>query len=195
MSAEATARARQNRKIDLVFIHGGKCAICGYNKYIGALQFHHINPKEKKFGISTGNCRAFEEDVNESKKCILVCSNCHNEIHGGLVKQELKTSFNQELYEIKKQEKITKKFYCQRCGKEISYGATYCSACHKFLLRKVERPTRDTLKEQIRNLSFLKIGEMYGVSDNTIRKWCDFYNLPRKKTEINKYSDIDWKEI
>lgn len=195
MSAEATARARQNRKIDLVFIHGEKCAICGYNKYIGALQFHHINPKEKDFELSNGNCRAFEDDVKESKKCILVCANCHAEIHGGLIKEELKTSFNQELYELKQQERANKEFYCQRCGIKVSYGANYCSSCCKIMLRKVERPPRDVLKEQIRNFSFLKIGEMYGVSDNSIRKWCDFYNLPRKKTEINQYSNADWEEI
>lgn len=47
--------------------------------------------------------------------------------------------------------------------------------------RTVDRPSRDELKQLIRTKPFLQIGKMYGVSDNAIRKWCDFENLPRKK--------------
>jgi uncharacterized protein YjcR len=47
--------------------------------------------------------------------------------------------------------------------------------------RCVERPNRDELKQLIRTLPFTKIGKMFGVSDNAIRKWCNAYNLPRKK--------------
>ena len=41
----------------------------------------------------------------------------------------------------------------------------------------------------------LEVGESYGVSDNAIRKWCKKYELPYKKTEINKISDEDWEKI
>ena len=61
--------------------------------------------------------------------------------------------------------------------------------------RIVERPSREELKELIRTKSFLEIGRMFNVSDNAIRKWCDFEKLPRKKTEINKYSDEEWELI
>ena len=44
-------------------------------------------------------------------------------------------------------------------------------------------------------MSFVAIGKKYGVSDNAIRKWCDKYNLPRKVSEIKKYSDKDWEKI
>ena len=47
----------------------------------------------------------------------------------------------------------------------------------------------------IRNTPFTRIGEQFGVSDNTIRKWCDFYNLPRKVSEIKKYTDEEWDKI
>lgn len=47
----------------------------------------------------------------------------------------------------------------------------------------------------IRTMSFLKIGEKYGVTDNAIRKWCDSYKLSRKKTEISSYSDEEWSKI
>ena len=64
-----------------------------------------------------------------------------------------------------------------------------------LILRTVVRPNRDELKQLIRTKSFLQIGKMYGVSDNAIRKWCDFENLPRKKGEINKYTDEEWALI
>lgn len=62
---------------------GGKCCICSYDRCINALEFHHINPKEKDFLIS-GGTKSFENLKKELDKCILVCSNCHREIHSGL---------------------------------------------------------------------------------------------------------------
>ena len=67
---------------------GNKCQICGYNKSIAALEFHHLNPKEKEYQLSSGNCRSIQEDLEEAKKCILVCSNCHKEIHAGLINND-----------------------------------------------------------------------------------------------------------
>lgn len=61
--------------------------------------------------------------------------------------------------------------------------------------RKCVRPTREELKNLIRNYPFTKIGERYGVSDNAIRKWCDSENLPRKSKEIKSYSDEEWDLI
>ncbi len=61
---------------------GGKCSICGYNKYIGALEFHHKDPNQKDFGIGEkGYTRSWEKIKIELDKCILVCANCHREIH------------------------------------------------------------------------------------------------------------------
>ena len=61
--------------------------------------------------------------------------------------------------------------------------------------RKVERPNREEFKKMIRTTSFLQLGSKFGISDNAIRKWCDFYNLPRCKRDINKISDEDWELI
>lgn len=60
---------------------GGKCIICGYDKCLSALAFHHINPWDKEFEI--GSKMSWEVIVQELKKCELVCSNCHAEIHEG----------------------------------------------------------------------------------------------------------------
>ncbi len=71
-------------KKKLVEEFGGKCSICGYSKYLGALEFHHKDPKEKEFTIASRNTRAYDKLKKEADKCLLVCSNCHKEIHGGL---------------------------------------------------------------------------------------------------------------
>ena len=75
---------RNNMKKQAVKLLGGKCSICWYNKCIDALEFHHKNPNEKEFKIGSGNTMSWKEYKNEVSKCMLVCSNCHKEIHSKL---------------------------------------------------------------------------------------------------------------
>lgn len=63
--------------------HGGKCERCGYDTYLGALDFHHIDPTKKDFTIGNRDYK-LKECIEETKKCVLICSNCHREIHAGL---------------------------------------------------------------------------------------------------------------
>jgi hypothetical protein len=77
-------RWRQRAKQTLVEYKGNKCKVCGYNKCVASLVFHHINPKEKEFGI-TGKCISIERLKKEADKCVLLCANCHGEIHSGLI--------------------------------------------------------------------------------------------------------------
>lgn len=64
---------------------GGKCQVCGYDKYIGALEFHHVDPEGKDFGISSkGYTHSWDKVKEEIQKCVLVCANCHREIHAGI---------------------------------------------------------------------------------------------------------------
>lgn len=77
------AECRRNTKMKLIAYKGGKCSMCPYDKQIpGAYHFHHLDPEQKDFGISSkGNTRSFESLKEEVDKCILVCGNCHAEIH------------------------------------------------------------------------------------------------------------------
>ena len=84
-AVEAVQKRREKLKILAVEYKGGKCEICGYNKYIGALEFHHTNSLEKDFGIAAkGYTRSWKKVKEELDKCILLCSNCHKELHGKL---------------------------------------------------------------------------------------------------------------
>ncbi len=75
---------RRKLKEKLVEYKGGKCEICGYDRCIKAMDFHHKNPKEKEFPLTYMN-RKWEILTKEADKCILVCANCHREIHAGFI--------------------------------------------------------------------------------------------------------------
>lgn len=62
---------------------GGSCRICGYNKCASAFDFHHVDPMGKDFTISAA-LTSWERILPELEKCVLLCSNCHREVHDGL---------------------------------------------------------------------------------------------------------------
>lgn len=77
----------RRRKVKSLLIKemGGKCALCGYDKCQEALQFHHLNPEDKAFGIAeNGSTKAFSTLLEEAKKCVLLCANCHAEVEAGV---------------------------------------------------------------------------------------------------------------
>ncbi len=60
---------------------GGKCKICGYKNYVGALDFHHIDLSKKSFSLSVrGLSYAWDTILKEAKKYVLLCKNCHAEV-------------------------------------------------------------------------------------------------------------------
>lgn len=101
-----------------------------------------------------------------------------------------------ENYPLRPVQDLTKKSWlCIDCQCEIAKGATRCVACDHLRQRKAVRPNRDELKSLIRNIPFTKIGETFGVTDNSIRKWCRNENLPHKSSDIKKYTDEEWEKI
>jgi len=79
-------RLRVATKTFLVRPAHGKCQLCGYDRYIGNLSFHHRDPATKSFNISMMILDyALKKLITEASKCILVCHNCHGEIHAGLI--------------------------------------------------------------------------------------------------------------
>ena len=62
---------------------GGKCCLCGYYRSLRAFEFHHLDPGEKDFDVSSRLAASMETLKRELDKCILVCANCHREIHDG----------------------------------------------------------------------------------------------------------------
>ena len=76
---------RRDLKLQSIDYKGGCCSLCGYSKCVRALHFHHLDPKQKDFAISScGHTKTWEKMKIELDKCILVCSNCHAELHDNL---------------------------------------------------------------------------------------------------------------
>jgi hypothetical protein len=76
------SKDRLLRKQKYVDVLGSKCSVCDYDRCIGALHFHHIDPSKKLFGVAEAlnNKKYSEEEImNEVLKCRLLCANYHAE--------------------------------------------------------------------------------------------------------------------
>jgi hypothetical protein len=83
-NANRLVRMVENKKKQVEFF-GGKCKLCGYDKCHNALEFHHLDPTIKE--ESPSSLRQVTDELrwkSELEKCILLCSNCHREVHAGL---------------------------------------------------------------------------------------------------------------
>lgn len=166
-----------------------KCEICGLIEWNGKpipLELHHID------------CNHYNNELNNLQ---ILCPNCHAQQSGNSganngFYQQLAEEEKQNKNKVKKESTQKTKKLCPICKKKMIWlNSKMCEECSHLKSRKVERPDRETLKQLIRTIPFLQIGKEYGVTDNTIRKWCDSYNLPRKVSEIKKYSNEEWNKI
>lgn len=135
-----------------------KCSICGISKWNDkplTLRLDHINGNNK-------------DDRLENLRWI--CPNCDSQ-------SDTFCGRNIKYLHVPNKR-------CKRCGKKCSSGANYCSTCSAELARKVDRPSKEQLIQDMYDLPITKIGEKYKVSDNAIRKWCKYYNIPKKRKEI-----------
>jgi len=171
---KAVIKAQKRKKLHAVIMFGGKCQICGYDRCINALEFHHLdkNTKDEKPSYIILR-RSWEKVKKELDKCILVCANCHREIHA----EENPLNLDLRIYSkpwIKKECKFCHSDFETKNDKQI-----YCSLkCHQFSSRKTMRPTKEELITLINENSWVSIGKMFGVSDNAVRKWAKNYKIP-----------------
>lgn len=131
-----------------------------------------------------------------------VCPNCNQQLDTTGFKNKIK--LNQEEFKNdyflnqNLQSENLNNNYCIDCGKKISKKSIRCNECeskHRIIPLENMPITREELKGLIRTLPFTTIALRFGVTDNAIRKWCDKFNLPRSKKEIQNYSDKEWALI
>ncbi len=82
---QAVQRRRREIRREALACKGGRCQACGYDRCVGPLEFHHLDSTRKDFGISSrGYTRSWDRIREELDKCLLLCANCHREVHAGL---------------------------------------------------------------------------------------------------------------
>lgn len=161
-----------NRKYEAIRLLGGSCIKCGYKKCIAALEFHHIDPNKKDFDWKQMRLHQWKTICEELKKCVLLCSNCHREVHSerkyiaiGNANPILQPSIKESSGN------------CPNCNTPV-YDTKFCSViCSAESKRKVKRPTKEELSHLIKTLPYTTIAKKYKVSDNAIRKWVKFYGI------------------
>lgn len=212
---------------ELLKIRPNQCECCKLTRWLNQpikLEVHHIdgdntNNNLENLQLLCPNCHSYTDSWCKNKSKAIVTDEQLIEalknsisIHQALLKVGLSTAgINYEkaknliikhgislaIPESGKYTKSLEIYYCPDCGKQVSVEGVRCPECAHKRMRKIERPSRDELKQRIRIESFLAIARSYNneISDNAIRKWCDTYNLPRTKKEINSYTDEEWNLI
>ncbi len=158
--------SQRRKKLFAIEQFGGKCQMCGYDKCPSALQFHHIDSSTKKEDPSYLIMRkTWKIAFEELQKCLLVCANCHAEIH------YIDKNIDLKIYKLPILTKICE--HCQLNFETVNSDQQYCgNKCRSHGNRKVvNRPTKEILIELLKNNSFVGVGKLFGVSDNAIRKW------------------------
>lgn len=186
MSYKYIKTFRNKLKNELIIAGGGCCLKCGYNKYYGALAFHHLDCKTKKFTISDMIKRLYkiEDIIIEVNKCIILCHNCHSELHAGfwnlsdikLTKYNFDNLLKLKLYNITKNCLYCKQLFNLTHRKQ-KFCSTKCSSDFRFNIK--DKPTEQELRDLIYKYPTTYIAKQYNVSDKSIEKWC-------KKYKINK---------
>jgi hypothetical protein len=82
---EAVTRRHQALRRTLIAEAGGACALCGYDRCVVSLHFHHVDPGTKQFEMTVSTGKSIATYREEARKCVLLCSNCHGEVEAGLV--------------------------------------------------------------------------------------------------------------
>ena len=169
---------------------GGKCGICGYDKYVSALEFHHLDPSKKEFSLKSYTINNWKLIVKELRKCVCVCSNCHKEIHGNVTELPDDINHFDETYAIK--ETFSKpKFYddCPVCGKRKNAERKYCSmSCSNKTKEKFNWNDYDVEDMLYRkHMKLAVVARVVGISDNALRKRLGKLGLPYRKKDIEKY--------
>lgn len=142
---ELSILKKQKYKLKMIEYKGNKCERCGYDKNITALEFHHLDPSTKKFTISDTH-RNWEELKKELDKCILLCANCHREIHNPHATPEnLEKLIKEHEFKVEIKKQNTKKNK------------------YKFTLEEVNKK-----REECKN--WQEVADFYGISLATLKR-------------------------
>ena len=155
-----------------------KCEMCKNIEWLGKPIKLHLHHKDG------------DHLNNELDNLQLLCPNCHSytDNYGIYNSNKYKDGKNENSEFLKKkEEKIKLETTCPNCGGKKSRRSKLCVDCSNKSRESRISPTKEELLQLISKYTFTKIGDMYNVSDNAVRKWCIKYGLPSTRSEINEY--------
>lgn len=166
---------RKNTKDRIVKTMGSKCVICGYTKCTAALEVHHLDPTKKDFSLGSKRASAcsWEKVVVELRKGVLLCSNCHREVHAGVsTVPKSAARFDEKYADYRALDKLEKMEPCPVCSDPKPPRLITCSkSCAAKRSRKVDWSEVD-LPTMLQTMSPEVIGDVLGVSGAAVRKQC-----------------------
>lgn len=172
--AESVKKLRQERKKAVVTILGGGCQICSYGRTASALAFHHIRSKERELSERTFQY-SWKVVLPEIVKTVLVCHNCHREIHDGIHSEDLILTLNEDLrrmlsgLNLDKPSARTAPRECAHCG-----SPSWRKHCSKPCARKSQEraawPTDEDLTALVCSIGQSAAARSVGVSGTALRK-------------------------
>lgn len=160
------------RKLSLMDERGGGCEICGYNKNVGAIEFHHKDQNEKDGGLDMRKLSnsTMEWIRIEFEKCLVLCSNCHREHHNPECETSLVRTLVNSVQNIVRAN-VKGKPNCIDCGKQVNYNSERCKPCLSKSRHKVKHPDKSTLQQEMNEYGVTWCSEKYGVSRKSIHRW------------------------
>jgi hypothetical protein len=172
-TAEHVKEWRRNTKLRMVKAMGGKCAICEYSRTTTAFDFHHLDPSGKDFNISAtrANPTSWAKLVEELRKCVMLCANCHREVHSGeAVVPPDYLRFDESYLDYKTLEQQQKKEPCPVCGVSKPKRLVTCSrACAGKQSGKIDWDQYDVAALCEAN-SYEAVGRMLGCTGAAVKK-------------------------
>ena len=131
--AKDTYKRYEDIKSQLISLKGGKCALCYQTYPVAVYSFHHTGKEHKDFNLADRRHSSLTTVLKELEKCILVCRNCHAEIHEYMKKQEgyqNKIEGNSEAWNDKKKRKLD--FICKQSCEKCNYSIYQGNLCIVF---------------------------------------------------------------
>lgn len=182
--SEAVNKWRKNTKRKLIAAFGGHCAICGYDKCDGVLEFHHVDPSQKDFhwGTINGNIRSWKTITAEMSKCVCLCSNCHKEVHLGVTDVPVTAQrFNESLISAELLYMTPAHDTCPVCGGQKLKARRTCStACSdKRKIRVVDWSKHDVVELVNIHKTYEAVGEILGVTGAAVARRFKKQTIPQ----------------
>lgn len=164
-------------KLKAIDYKGGKCIHCGYDKYYGAMHFHHRDPTQKEMNWNRMRSQGWNKIRQELDKCVLVCSNCHAELHGDRRILGRVEKWREDIQEGQKDKVVGSIVVCANCKNEFvlkkgdKRTRKYCSReCAAKGREVIDWPADDELRHLVKEYGFCRTSKKLGVSEAAIRR-------------------------